>query len=169
MSNNDLEATICRDDQSMKQFKPGDIAWIKNRNSCWWPGQVYCIVKILIAVIHIVVADELFFHFFFLFQSSYYKSPIYWLSPEWSFFRLWKEGLSFSSFLTKNQGTFLILCWCHGFFLTVTRIVSILRLCNVSGTYTHLRTLFQVVYTTFGGYSIIFTKMPCFFLYKSYS
>ncbi|XP_020244193.1 uncharacterized protein LOC109822407 [Asparagus officinalis] len=36
---NDLEATISRDDRSVKQFKPGDIAWIKTRN-CWWPGQV---------------------------------------------------------------------------------------------------------------------------------
>lgn len=36
---NDHEAIICGDGQSVKQFKLGDIAWIKTRK-CWWPGQV---------------------------------------------------------------------------------------------------------------------------------
>lgn len=41
---NDNEATICGDGQSVKHFKLGDIAWIKT-GDCWWPGQVYRIVK----------------------------------------------------------------------------------------------------------------------------
>lgn len=43
--NDHREAIICRDDKSVKRFKPGDIAWIKVRDCCWWPWQVYCMVR----------------------------------------------------------------------------------------------------------------------------
>lgn len=36
----DMESIICRHDHTIRQFKPGDIVWLKVRNNCWWPGQV---------------------------------------------------------------------------------------------------------------------------------
>lgn len=37
---NDQELTPNRNDQPMKQFKRGDILWIKTPKHCWWPGQI---------------------------------------------------------------------------------------------------------------------------------